>query len=378
MTNRELNHYQNYVLCDTHVHLFDQDSLEKTIQVYKDVMEHFEYERIILLGIHHSMEGDDPANNAKVLYCKDVLNEESTKRKVYAFGSILHYFDERDTAEGYLRQIEELDAMGFDGIKLLDGKPELRKKIGRPLDDAMYDLFYAYAQEKGIPIKMHLGDPESWWNPIYRANYYDETYISLEGLRKEVDGILTKFPKLKLHLAHFYFLGNRPEESIAFLEKWSNVAFDLTPGGEMFVGFSERPEEWRAFFTKYAERIYYGTDTYNMFYSDHKEDYEDGYGVGFRNNQVRRMLEWEEPFEDKYYGRLVPLHLDGESLQKIYHDNCVKLLGEPKPVNNGVAATYAHRMADFMERAVLGTASKELDAKELHNLHQVYAHFMYK
>ncbi len=375
MTNREINNYQNIPLCDTHVHLVYQDSLDKTVQIYSDIMTHFEYERLILQGMHHSMKGDDPANNAKVLYCKAVLNAAHPQRKVYAFGSTLHYFDGRDTAEGYLRQIEQLDAMGFDGVKLLDGKPELRKRIGRPLDDPIYDLFFAYAEEHEIPIKMHLGDPDFWWQPAEDRKYYDESFVSLEGLRSEVEGILTKFPRLKLHLAHFYFQGNKLEESVAFFEKWPNVAFDLTPGGEMFVGFSERPEAWRAFFVRYAERIYYGTDTYNMFYSEHLEDYENGSGVGFRNNQVRRMLEWEEPFEDRIYGRLIPLHLDEESLKKIYHDNCVQLLGEPKAINSRVAAAYVSQMATMMEHGFLCTATKERDALEIQNLYQVYRYF---
>ncbi len=401
MTNRELNGYKKYPLCDTHVHLMYQDSLSKTLQVYRDIMEYFEYERIVLLGLHHDLREDDPANNAKVLYCKAVLNESNSKSKVYAFGSTLHYFDERDTAEGYLRQIEQLDVMGFDGVKLLDGKPELHKKIGRPLDDSIYDLFYAYAEKQGIPIKMHLGDPDYFWDldkvseyydeknyaalpdvdrPVFwklkgLVHCYDESHATLSELRNQIEGILVKFPKLKLHLAHFYFLGNMLEESIRVLEKWENVAFDLTPGGSMFVGFSKRPEAWRSFFQKYADRIYYGTDTYNTLYFEDKEDYETAVVTGVRSNQVRRMLEWERPFEDDFFGKLIPLHLDDNSLRKIYHDNCVSLLGKPKEPNKKLAALYTSQMTTMLEHGFLHTESQERDKEEIENLRQIYSYF---
>lgn len=375
MSNEQIHHYQSFPICDTHFHLTYQDSLEKTIKIYKDIMKHFHYERIVLLAMNHSTKGDDPANNSKVLYCKSVINEEA-EHKVYAFGSLFHYYDGRDTAEGYLRQIREMHVMGFDGVKLLDGKPQNRKRLSKRLDDSIFDGFYSYAELHGIPVKMHLGDPPSFWDADNPARYvYDHSFPALEELRGEVEGILTKFPRLHLHLAHFYFWGDDLEASVQFFEKWPNVAFDLTPGGEMFVGFSKRIDEWREFFRKYADRIYFGTDTYNMFYSDKLEDYEEGLGVGFRNNQCRRMLEWSEAFEDPYFGRLVPLHLDKSILQKIYHDNCVRLLGEPRAIKGSLAAAYASEVLTKFEHKFVHTASEERDVGEMENLRKVYDYF---
>ena len=382
MTNEELHNYQSFPLCDTHMHLVYQDSLEKTIKIYTDIMDHFHYERIVLLAMHHSLKGDDPANNAKVLYCKSVMNAANPDRKVYAYGGIFHYYDGRDTAEGYLRQIQLMDALGFDGIKLLDGKPQNRKKLGRRLDDKIFDGFYGYAQEHGLPITLHLGDPAPFWDvkkipqwALEKGDFYDESYPTLEQLRGEVEGILTKFPKLRLNLAHFYFLGDDIEACIRFFETWENVFFDICPGGEMFVGFSERVDDWRQFFQKYADRIYFGTDTYNMFYSDNLEDYENGYGVGLRNNQCRLMLEKSEPFVDQYLGRLVPLNLDHDTLQKIYHDNCVRRLGEPREVAGELAAAYASGVLEKFEHGFVATASEERDRVEMENLRKIYSYY---
>lgn len=385
MTNEQRHNYQSFPLCDTHVHLVYQESLEKTIQIYRDIMEYFGYERIVLLAMHNSMKGSDPANNAKVLYCKSVLNAEGTERKVYGFGSLFHYFDGRDTAEGYLRQIQIMDQLGFDGVKLLEGKPQLRKKLGRRLDDPIFDEMYAYAESHGLPIKLHLGDPASFWktddesrNGKPNENGYDNSFPTLEQLRSEVTGILQKFPRLHLHLAHFYFMGHELERAAKFFDTWENVAFDLTPGGEMFVGFTHRNEEWRAFFKTYANRIYYGTDTYNMFYSECLEDYENGYGVGYRNNQCRMMLEKKDAFDDQYLGRLVPLDLDADTLSRIYHDNCVELLGEPRPVANELAAAYTAFVLEKLEHKLVCTETEARDGEEMEHLRKIYAYYTAK
>ena len=385
MTNEQIHNYRSFPICDTHVHLVYQESLEKTIQIYRDIMNHFNYERIVLLAMHNSMKGSDPANNAKVLYCKSIMNAEMTGRKIYGFGSLFHYFDGRDTAEGYLRQIMLMDKLGFDGIKMLEGKPQLRKKLARRLDDPIFDGMYEYAEKHRLPIKMHLGDPASFWKSSEksgtaqtRANGYDESYPTLEQLRDEIDGILQKFPDLHLHLAHFYFMGHELERAATFFNTWKNVAFDLTPGGEMFVGFTRRPEEWRAFFKTYADRIYYGTDTYNMFYSEVPEDYENGYGVGYRNNQCRMMLEKNDAFEDQYFGRLMPLHLDDEILRKIYHDNCAGLLGEPRVVSNELAMAYAAFVLEKFEHKTVCTELEARDEEEIVHLRKIYDYYTEK
>ncbi len=71
---------------------------------------------------------------------------------VYAFSGIYHHYDERDTADGYLAQAKALWEMGFDGVKILDGKPKMRKYLGRRLCDPIFDPFYAFleAHDSGI------------------------------------------------------------------------------------------------------------------------------------------------------------------------------------------------------------------------------------
>jgi len=230
-----------------------------------------------------------------------------------------------------------------------------------------------------MPVKMHLGDPAYFWGDkanltpyeISRGWYYgDGTYPSLEQLRDEVDGILQKFPRLKLCLAHFYFLGDNLEKAAEFFEKWENVAFDLTPGGVMFAGFTARHEAWREFFIHYADRIFFGSDTYNFLDKE-------GNLIGKRIDQVRQMMEWpaERQVDGDQHGMLTPLQLPEDVLQKIYHQNQRNLLGKARMIDAAGVCRAAEKLAAQLEAGeyVLGSA-EELQL-ELKNLETVRRHF---
>jgi len=369
--------FKHFGVIDTHFNLVYDKPIEETVKIFEDIIEYFGLEGIVLQAVHH-LEGGDPANNAKALYCKSIMNETYEDRKVYAYGNLYHYFDGRDTAEGYLHQIQLMDRLGFDGIKILDGKPGHRKKLGRPLDDPIFDGFYNYAEKKKIPIKMHVGDPSAHWDITKISEYAlkmgwfcDESFPTLQQLRDEVDGILSKFPKLHLDLAHFYFFENDLEACEALLESWENVSFDLCPGN-WFLWAAKQPDKWRKFFQKYANRLYFGTDTYNFPYKKDKQDYEKNC---YRIWLTRNLLEGTEAFKDANYGELKPLNLEDSTLQKIYHNNCVELMGEPKTINRSLAAFYTADVLTKMEHGFVATNSEERDIHEKDNLRKVYQYF---
>ena len=336
MNNPEIHGYLKTPIWEGHCHAMLKMPLEATVDSFKALMTYYCYERINIAAIINESDADHPADNATVYYVKSRINAERPN-SVYVFGNIQHYYDERDTADGYLAQVKNLLAMGADGIKLLDGKTADRKRLNRRLNDPIFDKMYAYLEENRIPIVSHVGDPRKNWDINLVSEYarkkgwfYDETYPTLDELYGEVDGILTKHPKLNLILVHFYFISDRYEEAVAMMEKWEN--------------FSEDIEKWRAFFVKYADRITYGTDAYNYNYKGDINNFEGCAVAGFRINQLRTMLEKTEAFEDPIYGRLVPLHLDAEILEKIYYKNIAKLLGDAKPVDPAACAVYCRKM----------------------------------
>ena len=85
--------------------------------------------------------------------------------KIYTFGS-LYYPLPCDPVKEYdfLNHAKRLVAMGFDGFKMIEGKPDQRKLSGLPLDSEHYDDFYSYLESEGIPLLYHVADPDSFWD----------------------------------------------------------------------------------------------------------------------------------------------------------------------------------------------------------------------
>ncbi len=343
MNNAEKNGYSSLPIIDCHLHMLRPEEMEIITRSVENAMDYFCFERVNLCAINQLMTRYDPFNNARCFYVKSRLNTPENPNRCYVFANLWHYYDERDTAEGYLQQVKDLMAMGADGIKLLDGKPEYRKKLARPLDDPIFDPMFAYLEENEIPVLYHVGDPGDKWDPEVGPRKYgdflDDTHPTLPQLWDEAEGILKKFPKLHICWAHFLFLGFEPQKAKELMDRYENMVFDTTPGGEMFVGFTTYPE-WRQIFIDYADRILYGSDTYNT-WLDNNEDPESAQIGGLRINQCRRMLEWSEPFEDAFFGHLQPMHLPQETFEKIYYKNFLRFAGNPRPLNHEMIAKMA-------------------------------------
>ncbi len=296
--NTEKKGYLEEPICDSHVHLTYTMPVSRSAALLGGYARYFGCSRIALLGLPHSVRAanTDPSNNLKALYLKSLLNSERGSLLTapedgtgnclfYAFGGLFHHFDSRDTASGFLAQAEEMFDTGFDGVKLLLGKPELRKRLGVPLDDPLFDPFYRFCEDKAFPVTLHLGDPAAYWLPWDNghAPNYDASFPTLEGLRAETEGILRRHPRLDLVLCHFYFIADDVDAADRFLTRYPNAKFDLTPGSEMYAGFSRRPDEWRDFFRRYRTRILFGTDADNWAKSCPmtEADYEHNYSYIF-------------------------------------------------------------------------------------------------
>ncbi len=351
MTNREAYRFLNLPLCDTHLHPVDPRPLADSFATFRDIIDYFEYKRVTMCCLTNSTHTADPLNNLKGLYLKEALNAHYREDRVFVYGNPFHFYNARDTAEGYLSQVQDMYTWGMDGYKLLDGKPYCRKKLNRPLCDPIFDPMYAFIEDRGLPVKLHLGDPAYFWGDKSHLNDYAIShgwwyggggYPSLESLRAEVDGILTKFPRLKLCLAHFYFMGDDIAGLRTFFERFENVSVDLTPGAEMFKGMTEHYDDTQRFFADYSDRIFFGTDTYNT------EVPGDGiaryaHTANGRGTLVRRMLEGDpkEPFEIQIIGdtpTVKPLGLPEIQLRNIYFENHRKLHPTCRPIDRAAAA----------------------------------------
>ncbi|MBR3943024.1 MAG: amidohydrolase family protein [Clostridia bacterium] len=326
-TNPEINGYRLTPIWDGHMHPHDPVPIEDTIRIFKDAMAHFNYDKIVI----NALPSHGYADSFKAIYIKTQIPN------VYANAGLSHYYDERDHAEAFLAQAKAFYTMGCDGFKMLEGKPDDRKRIGIRVDDPIYDKFYGFIEEKGLPCLMHVGDPFEFWDidlipkwALERGWLYDKSYPSLEDLRKEVANVLKKHPNLHLILAHFYFMSHDYNLAVEFMEKYPNVCIDLTPGKEMYVNFEKDLPLWRGFFEKYADRILYGSDRYN--WDIPKEELESTRSHAV--NLVRSFLEKEE-FHCAWTNTFMHgFGFKGEILDKIYYKNAERLYGKvPRKVD---------------------------------------------
>lgn len=363
MKNCEIHGYNPMQICDCHIHSHVQRPLNETIETYRSIKEHFNYEKFSINCL--PIANHNIIDNYVGLYCKDIIGG------VYVNTGIVHTFTFDESSGYYLNEIKKYHKMGADGMKMLDGKPDQRKALGKPLDHKDFDAYYAYAEENRIPIIMHWGDPREFWDPekipdwaLERGWLYDSSFVPFLEARAEVERILAKFPKLKLTLAHFFFMSDEFEYAEEFLSKWKNVCVDLTPGSEMYKNFNANSEKWKDFFIRYSDKILYGTDIYN--WDSNEKTVEERYSHAV--NLERSFLEKSAPFTDAwtqhYFDK--PFGLDEAILDKIYNKNFKRIWGEnPKALDK----EFIHfNCKEFAK-------NYDLPAEKIANLQQITEHF---
>lgn len=282
----------------------------------------------------------DVSNNIMCAFYK-IANENTFAYGGYIYPSYPVSIDDMQNMD-LETQLDELSAIGFDGVKMLEGKPNLYAKVGQALDGEFFDKAFEKLEKDGTYVLMHALDPESFWhNPteesIQKGWYYgDQTkFPTSDALYEQIDNILAKYPKLNLCLAHFFFCSEKPEKLAKMFDKYENLTVDITPGGEMYIAFNENREYFREFFTKYQDRIHFGTDM------DYSPSIEAGIWLCDR---VYRFLATDEPLSSFDDHIITGLALENEVVQKICSDNLLKKLGtKPREINKDALKKYIEK-----------------------------------
>jgi len=241
-----------------------------------------------------------------------------------------------------LEQYRELMEIGFDGIKMLEGKPQLHKMVGIPICDDYFDDFFAAIEKDGTHLLFHVNDPEDFWDPINAEwlrklgwYYGDGDYASNEEVYRQIYAVLEKHPNLCATFAHFFFYSKQPQKLEKLFDTYPNVAVDVTPGGEMYVSFSENEEYYRNFFIKYADRVLLGTDSTFPYSTKDME---------WLNDRVYRYFttsDTTKAFSDKM---LTGIDLPREVKDKIICGNFVRRVSEkPRKINKAALKKYIEK-----------------------------------
>ena len=261
--------------------------------------------------------------------------------------------------------IVTLKKLGYEGVGEMGNKPVLRNRH-TPLDSGYYKGFWDACESQDFPVLCHVADPEEFWDENLAPDwakkqrwvYYLDDYPKKEELYDEMENVLDAHPDLKVVLCHFYFISADLEKAEDFLNRHRNVGLDLTLGIELMYNISQRRDDWRTFFVKHQDRIFFGTDIATWQTIQETVD---------RIWLIRNFLESDEEFYTpstadkllpKYEKPFVGLKLPKEAVRKILAGNFQRLWGKkPKKVNKELALKILRQkgekvIADAMEEIV--------------------------
>jgi hypothetical protein len=252
-------------------------------------------ERLNIPAISLYASADLPCNPL-ALYAKTLA-----PGRIYALAGLRRSLTREGNA-GMAAQARRLIAAGFDGIKLIC-KPNVRRSFRFPINDPLFDEFYAEAEKQAWPILFHVGDPATFWQKdkvpdwaVENGWYYgeDRDIPSYNALYEETFDVLRRYPALRVIFAHFFFMADDLDHAASFLDSHPNVYFDVTPGSEMYAAFSEQWDKARALFTDYADRFLFGTDNTGCQGAPRKDNMQESLE---KITLMRRFFETPDVFE---------------------------------------------------------------------------------
>lgn len=254
----------------------------------------------------------------------------------------------RASEAGYAKwqadQIAAAKTAGARGVKVLkllglvlrDGGPQgpLVK-----IDDPRFDPMWEACGALGLPVAIHVSDPEAFFLPIDRFNeryeelhnhpdwsFHGRDFPSHRELMAACDRVFTRHPKtsfLALHVGH-------NAENLAFvserLDRFPNLSVDIAARiGEL----GRQPRTARKFFDRYQDRILFGTDAVpNGVQTPQQIFGDDLYRIYYR------FLETDDEYFDyapapvppQGRWRIYGIGLPDAVLKKVYADNAARLL----------------------------------------------------
>jgi predicted TIM-barrel fold metal-dependent hydrolase len=231
-------------------------------------------------------------------------------------------------AQREVAQLEADVAAGAVGIGEIpkDFGQTIRKANGSrlALDDPELDPIWQAAARLRLPVFIHTGDPQEFFQPV---DYHNERWLELElfpgrrvdparhpnfdELMKERDNLFRRNPKTTFVAAHMGWHANDLARLGKMLTEMPNVYVDV---GAVLYDIGRQPRGSHDFFVKYQDRILFGKDAYQP------EEYP----------YYWRVFETNDDYFDYYRGyhafwKLYGIGLPDEVLKKVYYKNALTI-----------------------------------------------------
>lgn len=320
-------------MIDGHIHYIEYMGEGRLNQVIED----YGYQAIALQCI--------PSAAGTAVEADAFRFQEQCRIPVYVFGGIdrkVYSLSEHKLKEELVKQAQRLLDMGCTGIKMLEGKPNIRKQYPIPdFDAGVWEDYWSYLEREQIPVYMHINDPKEFWDAGRVSAFakqvgwfYDETYINDEEQYRQIFAVLCRHPKLRILFPHFLFFSEQLGRLGDLLDAYSNVYIDITPGSELYYNLSENQKEAAAFFETYQNRICFGTDIGARILTAEEPKELSMEECSSRLRLITEFLETKGDYPlrpDGYYitGEDRVMHglgLEEEVLEKIYEKNFLRFI----------------------------------------------------
>ncbi len=239
-----------------------------------------------------------------------------------------------DDPKAMVADLDDAVRRGARGLKVLkDLGLEDRDKSGKliAVDDPRLDPVWEECGRLGIPVAIHVTDPEAFFHPIDGHNeryeeliqhpdwsFYDHGFPSKEEVMAQRDHMFAKHPRTTFIALH---VANWPENLdyvSQLLDRLPNV---MTEFGAREAELGRQSRRAREFFLKYQNRIMFGTDS-----PPSREMYSNYF----------RWLETDDEYFD-YYGypgqgrwKIYGMKLPDPVLQKVYYRNAERIFAQFK------------------------------------------------
>ena len=241
-------------------------------------------------------------------------------------------------------EITRSQRAGARGLKILKTLGlYLREGISKgplvKIDDPRFDAMWETCGSLGMPVAIHVSDPEAFFLPVDRFNerfeelnnhpdwsFYGGDFPSNRELLEARNRVLIRHPKTQFIVLHVgNYAENLPYVSKC-MDRFPNMHVEL---GARIGELGRQPRTARKFFEKYQDRILFGTDAV-----PHGTDTPQQVFVDELYEIYYRFLETEDEYFDYAPAPVPPqgrwqiygLGLPDGILKKVYYENAARLL----------------------------------------------------
>lgn len=227
-----------------------------------------------------------------------------------------------------IAELERCHKKGASGVgEILDkGGGEINSakiQSGIHIDDDIFVPLLSKCADLGMPVNMHVADPIWMYMPIdehndgypnaveWKIDTTKQGILGFDGMIKTMTKACKKNPRTVFIACHLMNLSHDYKTLGEALDENPNLMIDISA---RFQETAITPRATADFYTKYSERIFFGTDNFPI---------DAMYDVHWRILESDdEHFYYEYP---TYHWALYGLDLDKKILKNIYRDNALKL-----------------------------------------------------